>query len=177
MRGDIAIESMITIMIAIIAAGLLISLAFGRLPELALSLSCSAHSLMNSLIPSGDLEPSLPEYCKPETRETKKIGMDKNRTAEEIAAYILDCWEKGERGGVGETFQCNQFAIDYDENFVIDRDDIIQVFIDNDLCTSSGIMDNTTGCGSLSQIQWNKTDFKNKDFVLLEYTPGKVLVR
>jgi len=177
MRADVAIDSMVMIMVAIIAAGMLIALAFGKLPELSMSLSCSAHSIMYSLVPSGTADPTLPDYCTPGRRETATVGKDRNQTAEEIAAYILDCWERGERGGVSESFQCNQFNINYDENFVLEPKDIVGVFIDNDLCTQSGIMDNSTGCGTESQIVWNKTGFKNKDFVLVEYTSGKVVVR
>jgi hypothetical protein len=177
MRADVAIESMVMIMVAIIAAGLLIALAFGRLPQLAKSLSCSAHSIMYAIVPSGDVAPELPDYCAPPKPETPMVSKDRNQTTEEIAAYILDCWEKGERGGSNESFPCSQFSVDYSDNFVIEPTDVVKIYLDNDLCTSSGIMDNATGCGSLNQIQWNKSQFKNKDFILIEYTPGKVMVR
>lgn len=177
MKGDVAIESMVMIMVAIIAAGMMIALAFGQLPRLAQSLSCSAHSIMYALVPSGDLSPELPDYCAPDRPETPQVSKDRNQTAEEIAAYILDCWERGERGGSGGSFPCSQFSIDYSEDFVLERRDIVQVYLDNGLCTTSGIMDNATGCGSANQIAWNKSEFKNKDFLLIEYQPGMVVVR
>ena len=177
MKADVAIESMVMIMVAVIAAGMVIALAFGKLPELAKSLSCSAHSIMYAIVPSGDISPEMPDYCAPEKSPTPVVSMDRNQTAQEIAAYILDCWEKGEHGGLKESFPCNQFAIDYAGDFVLQPKDIVKVYLDNGLCTASGIMDNATGCGALDQISWNRTEFKNKDFVLVEYTPGKVNVR
>lgn len=178
MKADIAIDQMIVILVAVIAAGMLIALAFGKLPELARSISCSAHSLMNALIPeAGGLSPTLPEYCTPARRETPKIEKSENDTMDELAAYILDCWEKGERGNLNDTFSCNQLSISSTETFAILPQEIVNIFIKNDLCSDKGIQDNSSGCGTKQQINWTKTSITNKDFVLIEYAPGKVVVR
>jgi len=177
MRADIAIEQMVVILVAIIAAGMLISLAFGQLPNLARTLSCSAHSIMGALVPGGDVSPTLPEYCTPERRDTPKIEKSESETIEELAAYVLDCWEKGERGNLNDTFSCNQLAISSEETFTITPQEISNIFIENDLCSDLGIQDNSSGCGFKQQINWTKPSITNNDFVLIEYKPGAVVVR
>ena len=178
MRADVAINSMITVMVAIIAAGMLIALAFGKLPELAKSLSCSAYSIMGAIVPSeGGVQPSLPAYCNPTINDTPKLEKGKNQTTEEIAAYILDCWEQGQKGGLNTTFICHQLNLDNEQNFVISANEITQIYLDNGLCGADGIQSNSTGCGTQNQITWTKNEIKNQDFILIEYTQGTVTVR
>ncbi len=178
MRADIAIESMVTILVAVVAAGMLIGLAFGKLPSLSQKISCSAYTIMNAITPVQDgSRPELPSYCTTPRSSTAKISKSRNQTVEEIAAYLLDCWEQGESGGLNESFTCNEFSIASDQNFVLSPPDIIQVLKDNDLCNDGGIMDSAHGCGTAQQILWNRTQINNKDFVRVVYDKGVVVVK
>lgn len=178
MRADISIDSMVVILVSVVAAGMLISLAFGKLPELSQRLSCSAHRVMASIIPaSSGSSPSLPEYCSPQRQKTTTLEKSKSETVEQLAAYVLGCWEKGEHGSLQTVITCDQVSIDSPSPFSITPEDITSVFISNGLCNSDGIQSNITGCGAKNQIDWQKANITNKDFILFEYVPGKVVVR
>ena len=178
MRAEIAIESMVTVMIALVGAGMLIALAFGKLPELASSMSCSAYSIMSAITPAPEgMSQPLPAYCTPKREDTPKLDKSKNQTIDELAAYILGCWEQGSRGGVNDTFSCQQLSLASSENFSIIPADITFVYKFNDLCNDRGIQDNSTGCGTVNQIIWRKSEIKNQDFVLIEYNYTQVVVR
>lgn len=190
-KGDIAINLVLIIVIAVISIFLLIGLFATKLPGFSKSLYCKTffHVYSKTFVPSG-LRVD-PEYCQ----ESAALRVDlitnstmgnqsSGATLEEtfrnsIVAYSFACWKETDFGRLTERLLCfelttppNMPQVQFSER------DATDLMLDNNLCDAFPNDDERPTCGSEDRLEFltNPLRVEGRTNLLIEYDGTQVLV-
>jgi hypothetical protein len=188
-KGEIAINTMMVILITIISIILLLGIFSTKLPTFSKSIYCKTFFFIHS---STFVPKSLraeQDYCKEnELLEPPVTLSDDVPLNISLLGYMTACWKEADYGGYTKNKLCYQLIIGpkvvkNPAGFInVSERELTEILLDEDLCKI--FSNNVIGaagpyaCGDSDDIFWDITndEFKEEQDVLIEYQSGKIRV-
>lgn len=159
--------------IALAGIGLLLSVVTTIAPNFTGPVMCGVYQAVMGIMPvPEESKPPLPWYCT-STRgcemQRKELSSETpDALAEEMADYLVNCWECSERGEEAQTFTCYELYTDLE----VEEREVTEKIKEKGMC---GILPNNVldadesniECGSGNKIYWDGD--KLRETIIVKY--------
>jgi hypothetical protein len=174
----LALNIIFSLVIALVAVILFISLVTGTLQNAAKWFYCDVYfKIVTSFL--GQETASIPKMCMPtETPPTvvEIKDQDNKIVSRELLAYIIECWKETEIKQLYKTHPCYELHLMKEVDSVTEQN-VSSILINEDHCKS--IENSDYDCGSKNQILWDIDGniIVNQKIILVKYDNSTDAVR
>lgn len=174
----LALNIIFSLVIALVAVMLFISLVSGTLQNAAKFFYCDVYFKVVTFF-MGQETASIPKTCKPTEDQAKVVevrSQDNKVFSRELLAYIITCWKETEIKQMYKTHSCYELHLMKIVDNVTEQN-VSSILINEDHCKS---IDNSDyDCGDKDQIVWNIDGnvIKDQKIILIKYDNSTEAVR